>query len=96
MQELSRRLAESIEHDSSLIRRAKEHIHRMLKSDQGPAMKDIEEWYDILESYSVQRLSRFLVSTSERANRLRQSNPFLAILDPEERRHLMKGLGGSQ
>jgi predicted transcriptional regulator len=96
MLEVSRRLAEAIEHDISLVRRAKEHVQRMLKSDHGSAMKDIEEWRDILESYSIRRLSRFLISTSQRASRLRQSNPLFAILNPDERCRLLEGLGGNQ
>lgn len=93
MLELSRKLAESIEHDTSLVRRAKEHVQRMLEKDHGLATKDIEEWRDILESYSIRRLSRFLTSTSERANRLRQSNPFYAILDSDKRKRLLSELG---
>jgi predicted transcriptional regulator len=95
MMELSYKLADAIEHDTSLVRRAKEHIQRMLKSDHGSATKDIEEWRDILESYSIRRLSRLLISTSERANRLRQSNPIFAILNSDERSRLLNGLGGS-
>jgi len=96
MLKLSHRLAEAIELDTSLVRRAKEHIQSMLKSDHGSATNEIEEWRDILGSYSIRRLSRFLTSTSQRANRLRQSNPLFAILDAEERSLLLKGLGGSQ
>jgi predicted transcriptional regulator len=93
MLELSRKLAEAIEHDISLVGRAKEHAQRMLKKDHGSATKDIKEWRDILESYSIRRLSRFLTSTSERANRLRQSNPLFAILSTDERNQLLNQLG---
>ena len=86
---LSHKLAEAIEKDASLVRRAKEYVQRMLKNDHGSATRDIEEWWNILESYSIRRLSRFLTSTSERANRLRQSNPLFAILSPEERYTLL-------
>ena len=96
MLELSGRLADAIEQDNSLVRRAKEHVQRLLKKDQGLATQDIEEWRDILETYSIRRLSRFLTATSERANRLRQSNPIFAILNAEERRRLLNGLGGKQ
>ncbi len=89
LHELSRKLAQAIEQDASLIRRATDHIDRLLKEDQGPAARDIKEWRDILEMYSIQRLSRFLTSSSERANRLRQSNPFFAILDPDEQTRLV-------
>jgi CRP-like cAMP-binding protein len=96
MLELSHKLAEAIENDSSLVRRAEELVQRMLKKDHGSATKDIAEWRDILESYSVRRLSQFLTSTSERANRLRQSNPLFAILNSDERNLLLNGLGGDQ
>ncbi len=95
MWELSRKLAEAIENDTSLVRRAKEHVHRMLKQDHGSATRAIIEWRDILDSYSIRRLSRFLTSTSERANRLRQSNPLFAILNSAERGRLLNGLGGN-
>ncbi len=89
LHELSHKLAEAIEQDASLLRRAIDHIDRILMEDQGPATRDIKEWRDILEMYSIQRLSRFLTSSSERANRLRQSNPFFAILDPDEQARLV-------
>ena len=93
MLEISYKLAEAIENDTSLVRRAKEHVQRMLKKNHGSATKDIKEWRDILESYSIRRLSRFLTSTSERANRLRQSSPFFAILSTDERNQLLNQLG---
>jgi hypothetical protein len=89
---LSHKLSEAIEEDTSLLRRAKEHVDRLLKEDQGTATSDIKEWRDILENYSIQRLTRFLISSSERANRLRQSNPFLAILNSDERARLIDDL----
>jgi DNA-binding Lrp family transcriptional regulator len=92
MMELSRRLADVVEHDASLVRRAKEHVDRLLLKDQGLATRDIAEWRDILRLYSIPRLSRFLTSSSERANRLRQSNPFFAILSSKEKARLMSGL----
>lgn len=93
MLELSCKLAEAIEQDTSLVHRAKELVQRMLKKEHGSATKDIEEWRDILESYSIRRLSRFLTSTTDRANRLRQSNPLFAILSPDERNQLLNERG---
>jgi len=96
MLELARKLVEAIERDTPLVLRATEHVQRMLKSGHGLATKDIEEWRDILKTYSIRRLSRFLTSTSQRANRLRQSNPLFAILNSEERSRLLNGPGGNQ
>ena len=81
---LSQKLAGLIEKDASLIRRARGHIDRLLKEDQGAAAADLLEWRDILETYSIPRLVRFLISSSERADRLGQSNPFFAILSAVE------------
>ena len=78
--------------DTSLVRRAKERVQRMLRKDHGTATKDIEEWRDILGSYSIRRLSQFLISTTQRANRLRQSNPFFAILNTDELARLINDL----
>ena len=89
---LSRKLAKAIEQDTSLLRRAKNHIDRLLNEDQGSANRDLTEWRDILDMYSIQRLSRFMTSSSERADRLRQSNPFFAILNSDERARLANGL----
>lgn len=85
---ISLKLAKAIEQDSSLLLRAKAHIDRLLKEEPGTATKDLMEWRDILDLCSLQRLSRFLTSSSERAKRLRQSNPFFAILNAEERTRL--------
>jgi hypothetical protein len=94
--DLSRKLAEAIDSDSSLVRRAKEHVQRLLGNDRGSATKDLEEWRDILESYSIRRLSQLLTSASQRAVRLRQSNPFLAILNREEIKRFLKRSGGNE
>ena len=89
---LSYKLGKAIEQDTSLIRRAKEHIDRLLREDQGTATRDLMEWRTILNTYSIQRLSRLFTSSSERANRLRQSNPFFAVLNADERAQLLDGL----
>jgi CRP-like cAMP-binding protein len=89
---LSQKLADVLEKDASLVRRAKDHIDRLLKEDQGAATGDIMEWRNILDTYSIQRLAHFFTSSSERANRLRQSNPFFAVLNADERAQMTDGL----
>jgi CRP-like cAMP-binding protein len=89
---LSKKLAEVLAKDASLVRRAKDHIDRLLKEDQGAAAGDLMEWRNILDTYPIQRLTRFFTSSSERANRLRQSNPFFAILNDDERAQMTDDL----
>ena len=90
---MSIKLAGAIEKDASLISRAREHIDQMLKTDRGLATGDIKEWKNILNTYSVPRLTNFITSSSERAARLRQSNPFFAILTPDEKAVIDSDLG---
>ena len=90
---MCRNLADIIQQDASIVRRAKDHMERLLQEDQGTAAGDLMEWRNILDTYSIQRLVRFLTSSSERAKRLRQSNPFFAILNTDERSKLAAELG---
>lgn len=82
---LSEAIAELLEEDPSIVRRAARHLERLMRDKPDPAQEDLREWRAILQTYSPERLNRFLVSTTPRANRLRQSSPFFAILTAEER-----------
>jgi len=84
----ARVLADMIREDPSLVTRAKRHVTRTLAGGAGMAERDLEEWRDLLESYSRSRLLQFLIASTPRARRLRQSSPFLAILTPAERTRL--------
>jgi len=86
----SQAISRMIIEDPSLIRRAERHVDSLLATDQGSAVHDLREWKDILGYYSRERLKEFLVSDSPRAQRLRQSSPFHAVLTSEEREYLWK------
>ncbi|MFC1640007.1 helix-turn-helix domain-containing protein [Gemmatimonadota bacterium] len=85
----SRALAKLIERDPSLVKRARLHVVQSLKEHQGSANQDLEEWHDILQNYSLQRLSQFLTSSSERTERLLSTSPFAAVLSSNEHEHLL-------
>jgi hypothetical protein len=89
---LSEAIAALIDSNSSLTPRAVRHVKRLLEDDQGAASLDLREWLDVLTSYSSERLKRFLVADSPRANRLRQSSPFFAVLTPDERDGVLASL----
>jgi hypothetical protein len=78
-------IAEMLDHDPSLIKRATRHLEFLLQEDQGSAAHDLREWRDILAHYSRQRVKDFLLADTPRAQRLRQSSPFFAVLSPDER-----------
>lgn len=89
---LSRGIAGLLEKNPSLVRRAVRHLERVLEDDQGPARHDLEEWKALLTSYSIERIREFLVAGSPRAERLRQSSPFFAVLSPAERDKVLEFL----
>jgi len=84
-----------IDEDPGLIRRAARHVERLLQAEQGPAAHDLREWLDILSDYSPQRVRDFIVSDTPRAQRLRRSSPFLAVLSSDERGRLIDSLESS-
>jgi hypothetical protein len=89
---MARGIAELIGSDPSLVKRAAQHLDRLLHEGQGSADGDLAEWRQLLGSYSPERLRDMLVSTSSRAERLRQSSPFFAVLTAEERDRLLADL----
>jgi hypothetical protein len=89
---VSRVIAGMLDRDPSLRRRAERHLEFLLSRDQGTAAPDIREWRNILAHYSPQRLKDFLVSDTARAERLRQSSPFFAVLTHDEREELLSSL----
>jgi hypothetical protein len=89
---LSEAIVDLIDSDASLITRAKQHIERILGEERGAAGHDLREWMEVLESYSPERLKRFLVADTPRANRLRQSSPFLAVLTSDQRDRVLESI----
>ena len=85
-------IAEILRRDPSLITRAKQHLDRLLAEGAGTASADLAEWRQLLDVYSAERVRDMLVSTSSRAERLRQSSPFFAVLTPPERDRVLAGL----
>lgn len=89
---LSQAIVRLLDRNPSLTRRALRHIRRLLSEEQGAAAHDLREWQAILSQYSYERLQAFVVSTTSRANRLRQSSPFFAVLTPDERDEVLQVL----
>lgn len=91
---MSREIADIIRRDPTLVDRARRHVIRLLNEEQGMARSDILEWRQLLESYSPERIADLLGSESSRAERLRQSSPFFAVLSPSERDAILDRLPG--
>lgn len=97
LDERARRLAEEIAdllpNDPSLIDRAADWIDDRLEAASPEEAKDLREWRRILEELSIQQIQAHLREESERADRLRQSLPFMGVLSAEGRREMLEGTG---
>ncbi len=87
---IARAITELMKSDPSLVQRALQRTKRLLHEDQGIANSDIAEWRNLLETYSSEHLRQLLVSTSSRAQRLRRSSPFFAVLTADERDQVLE------
>lgn len=77
---------EILDHHPSIIGRAMEDLETRISDLSGGEKKELSEWLHILQSMSMQRLKKFLLSDSERSIRLRQSMPFWPVLTESERK----------
>jgi DNA-binding Lrp family transcriptional regulator len=91
---MSREIANLLRRDPTMIDRARRHVIRLLSEEQGMANSDIVEWRQLLESYSPERVADLLGSESSRAERLRQSSPFFAVLTASERDAVLTRVAG--
>lgn len=93
---MSHAIRRLLDRDPSLSKRAIWHLERVLDGDPGAASHDLREWHAIISQYSQGRLLEFLVSATSRAQRLRQSSPFFAVLTPDERDEVLQALERGQ
>ncbi|MDO8987639.1 MAG: hypothetical protein Q7V14_05395 [Coriobacteriia bacterium] len=91
---MSKQIADMVRSDPTLVERARRHVIRLLNEEQGMARSDTLEWRQLLESYSPERVADLLGSESSRAERLRQSSPFFAVLTSSERDAILERMAG--
>lgn len=83
--ELHKLYANKIRENPALLEKAKATLSRWQAIADGTGSEStIQEWYDIL-NLPLCEILEFITSDSERATRLRQSNPFPGLLSREER-----------
>jgi hypothetical protein len=86
----ARALADRIEADPGLVRRAAEYARRRMESASARELHDLRDWLDLLEHKSISQVRGVLLGSDERATRMRQSLPFLGALTEEERREITR------
>lgn len=94
--ELGEFIAARIAKDPTVIPRAREYVTRRLAVASSGERHELEEWDRILRTASPARLRRLLVDRGERATRLRQSLPFIGILEVNERERMLRKASVSQ
>jgi hypothetical protein len=87
---LATEIARRVEADPALIERAREWLGARLAQASASEATELREWDRILRSTTPARLGRLLTAESERAIRLRQSNPFVGVLKPAERTAILR------
>ncbi len=86
--ETARWVAERLDRDPTLPKRARSWIVHRMHQASSRETHELSEWLRLLEAASIPRIQYILLDSSERAARLRQSNPFIPVLSDEERRKL--------
>ena len=84
--QVSTRLARLLSSDPSLIGRAIDWIDKRQNSASVHEQHALAEWRSMLTELSTKQVQSFLMEKSERADRLRQSLPFVEVLTDIERR----------
>jgi hypothetical protein len=82
---LAARIAKRIAEDPAILDRAVEWIEERDRVGPDPSRRALEEWRSVLSTLSSRQVEALLVEESERADRLRQSLPFVDVLTPEDR-----------
>jgi len=78
----------TLDRDPGLPGRARSWIVHRLHTASARESADLREWLHLLDSASISSIQYVLLRADERSNQLRQTNPFLMALTPEERRRM--------
>lgn len=87
---LAHEIARNLPSDPSIVERTLEWLERRIDRSSRREASDLREWRRILDDLSLQQVQSFLREDSERADRLRQSLPFVEVLGPGERREIFE------
>jgi DNA-binding transcriptional ArsR family regulator len=87
-------ITEAMQRDPRIAGRALDFIEKRLAAASPGERHELREWEHVLRTMSPHRLRKFLRDPGERATRLRQTLPFLAVLSDEVRERLFH-IGGT-
>ncbi len=75
----ARRAAAALERRPELVREARDEVAKRLSTAPPQEAKTLSEWQQVLDTMTIPRLRKWLVSHGERATRLRQSMPVVLL-----------------
>jgi len=88
---MDRRIAEKIRANPALMNIVRAQLAHKLEVHRDSGCRQAAlEWQRILDEWPLERILAFIQEDSERANRLRQSTPFVGILTPVEREEIYR------
>jgi hypothetical protein len=87
----AKQAATALESRPELVREAREELAERLSSASPQEAKTLREWQQVLDTMTIPRLRKWLVSHGERATRLRQSMPFVLLQAAEEQSGSARG-----
>jgi hypothetical protein len=79
-----------LDRDPTLPQRARKEVVHRLHTAPARESADLKAWLHLLESAPISTLQYVLLRIDERSDRLRQTNPFIMALTPDERRRMMR------
>ena len=85
-------IARHLERDPTLAKRARQWLVTRIPVVSPHEEHELQEWLDVLNGASVPRVQHLLSDAGERGTRLRQSNPFVPVLNDHERAQMRKDL----
>ena len=82
--ERDRRVATALRSNRALVQVAHDNLQRWLRAEGGKGHPALREWEAILEFLTPEEVAAFLESRTPKAERLRQSSPFVGLPDTYE------------
>jgi hypothetical protein len=83
-------IARMLDRDPTFPQRARNWIVHRLQTTSSREAADLQEWLHLLESAPISTIQYVLLRVDERSDRLRQTNPFIMSLTPDERRRMVE------
>lgn len=79
-------LVNQLRESPEIIDRALIYLTKKIEASESAINNELREWKQLLEHSSLQQLRQFLMSDSERALRLQQSNPLWMAMNEQDRK----------